>query len=74
MNCAKQRVLVWFGLPGLAQVQVGGLVPKVAEAQIAERGQKMRQKKRKRETEGDRHTHRGLIIPKILFNFHLISH
>lgn len=32
------------------------------------------EKKRKRETEGDRHTQRGLIIPKILFNFHLISH
>lgn len=32
-------------------------MPKVAEAQIAERGQKMRQKKRERETEGDRQTH-----------------
>lgn len=58
MNCAKQRVLVWFGLPGLAQVQVGGLVPKVAEAQIAERGQKMRQKKRERGRQRETDTHR----------------
>lgn len=37
----------WFGLPGLAQVPAAGLTPKVAEAQIAERGQKMGQDKRK---------------------------
>jgi len=30
-------------LPGLAQVPVGGLVPKVAEAQIAQRGQDKRE-------------------------------
>lgn len=60
MNCAKLRVLVWFGVPGLAQVRVGGLVPKVAEAQIAEMGQKMRQKKteRRREREPDRERER----------------
>lgn len=58
MNCAKQRVLVWFGLPGLAQVRVGGLVPKVAEAQIAERGQKMRRGKKEKEGERETGTHR----------------